>query len=322
MKSYLIYKPGSPEELKLEEIPTPKAEIGKILIQIKAFGLNRSEYFTRLGHSPNVRFPRVLGIECVGLVQESKEPEFPSGTKVAAFMGGMGREFNGSYAEYTLVPKSCLKKIESNLPWEKLGAFPEMLQTTHGSLYKALEIERAKTLLIRGGTSSIGLCALAIAKKAGLEVISTTRNPDNIPKLKSLGADHVILEKAEIKNEIKSILPKGVDRVLELIGASTLIDSLHCTREGGITCMTGILGGGWVLEQFAPMESIPNSVKLTIYSGGSNDISDAKLNSYIRLYERGELQIELGKVYAFSDLVQAHHDMDNNKAGGKQVVMI
>lgn len=105
MKAAVIYEPGGPEVLKLESRPMPTPQKGQVLIQVKAFGLNRSELFTRQGLSP-VTFPRILGLEAVGLVKEAPGKEFNQGDCVATAMGGMGRRYDGGYAEYTCVPAS------------------------------------------------------------------------------------------------------------------------------------------------------------------------------------------------------------------------
>ena len=112
-----------------------------MLIAVRAFGLNRSEWFTRIGESPTVRLPRVLGIECVGTVVARPAAELEEGQRVAAMMGGMGREFDGSYAEYTSVPASNVFPLDTELPWDVLGALPEMLQTCHGSLHTGLGVQ-------------------------------------------------------------------------------------------------------------------------------------------------------------------------------------
>ena len=104
MKAAVIHEAGGPEVLKLESRPVPKPRVGQVLIRVKAFGLNRSELFTRQGHSPSVPFPRILGIEAVGLVEHAPGEEFKKGTAVATAMGGMGRQFDGGYAEFTCVP--------------------------------------------------------------------------------------------------------------------------------------------------------------------------------------------------------------------------
>src|SRR5262249_39824063 len=104
MKAVVIHEPGGPGVLRIESLPVPEPVPGQVLIRIKAFGVNRSELFTRQGHSPGVRFPRVLGIEAVGMVENAPGGEFRKGDIVATCMGEMGRQFDGGYAEYTCVP--------------------------------------------------------------------------------------------------------------------------------------------------------------------------------------------------------------------------
>lgn len=320
MKAWVIREPGGPEKFRLVDMPAPAPRPGWVLIHVRAFGLNRSEWFTRRGDSPGVTFPRVLGIECVGDVVDAGGLAMEAGTTVAAIMGGMGREFDGSYAEYTLVPRECVYALHTQLPWEKLAALPEMLQTTHGSLYTALEIDRAESLLIRGGTSSIGMAALALAKMAGLRVGTTTRNPKKVAELKAAGADEVWIDDGALAEQTGSGNGKLYDRVLELVGASTLLDSLRCVGRRGIVCMTGMLGGSWVLDHFHPMGDVPTAVKLTSYSGEAADMTPAQLQSYLDLVEAGKLAVKTGPVFKFNDLQQAHALMDENRAGGKIVV--
>lgn len=320
MKAWVIHTAGGPEQFQLEDVEAPQPRTGWALIRIRAFGLNRSEWFTRIGDSPTVKFPRVLGIECVGEIVDAGGLNLEPGATVAAIMGGMGRTFDGSYAEYTLVPHKCVFPVHTQLPWEKLAALPEMLQTTHGSLFVGLEIDRAESLLIRGGTSSVGMAALALAKRAGLNVGTTTRNPENIDGLKAAGADEVWVDDGAIHDQIKDGREKPYDRVLELIGTTTLLDSLRCVGRGGIVCMTGILGGEWALADFHPMADIPTAVKLTSYSGEAADLSPRQLQGYVAAVEAGELEVKTGPVFEFEDLIEAHRLMDANRAGGKIVV--
>jgi NADPH:quinone reductase-like Zn-dependent oxidoreductase len=322
MRAYVIEQPGGPEKLVLREVPTPEPLEGSVLVRVRAFGLNRSEWFTRRGDSPSVRFPRVLGIECVGEVMAAPGGDLAIGQRVAAMMGGMGREYDGAYAEVTRVPRAHVFPLETALDWPQLGALPEMLQTTHGSLHLGLEIERAKTLLIRGGTSSVGLAALALAKRAGLEVVSTTRSEAKAALLRGAGADHVVIDDGALAGKMRDRFGAGVDRVLELVGATTLLDSLASTAPRGIVCMTGILGGTWALDGFKPMEDIPTGVRLTSYSGRSEDITADELSQYVRMVEEGSLKLTLGPTFPFEALVDAHRAMDDNSANGKIVIVV
>ena len=322
MRAFVIEEPGGPEKLELREIPRPQPRDGWILIQNRAFGLNRSEWFTRRGQSPTVQFPRVLGIECVGEVVSAPGSDLSRGMRVAAMMGGMGREFDGSYAEYVLVPRQHVFPLETNLDWKVLGALPEMLQTVHGSLHIGLEIERAENLLVRGGTSSIGFATIAVAAAAGLELTATTRSATKADELVAAGATHVLVDDGSIVDKARAIYPNGFDRVLELVGTTTLLDSLQAVRRGGIVCMTGILGGEWILPEFSPMADVPTGVKLTSYAGESSDLTPAQLQDYVSLVESGELKPKLGPSFPFEKLREAHTTMDKNMASGKIVMEI
>src|SRR5258706_5188253 len=94
MKAIVVERSGSPEVLHIRQIHRPEPDNGWVLVRIRAFGLNRSEMFTRQGFSPDVTFPRILGIEAVGEVEQDPSGHYQAGQKVAAVMGGMGRQYN------------------------------------------------------------------------------------------------------------------------------------------------------------------------------------------------------------------------------------
>jgi NADPH:quinone reductase-like Zn-dependent oxidoreductase len=321
MKAAVMHAPGGPEVLKLESRPIPVAQSGQVLIRVKAFGINRSELFTRQGLSPDVHFPRVLGIEAVGFVEEAPGGEFRKGEKVATVMGGMGRQFDGSYAEYTSVPAKQVQAVHNDLSWELFGAIPEMLQTAWGSVFTALALKQGEHLLVRGGTTSVGLAAAAIARDFGATVSSTTRNPQREDLLRKCGATSVFIDNGAIAGDLRKAFPEGVDKVLELVGTTSLPDSLRCARPGGIVCMTGMVGNKWSFDHFAPMDVIPKAVCLTTYDGSVKDFMRTPLDQLIAKISSGSFPVQIGKVFHLDDIVEAHRCMEENKAGGKIVVL-
>lgn len=322
MKAVVLHHPGKAENLILTERPVPEPGEEQVLVKVRAFGLNRSELMTRKGLSPNVTFPRVLGIECAGEVELDPSGQYDKGQKVLALMGEMGREFDGSYAEYTVLPKHLLHPVQSSLPWDVLGAIPEMYQTVHGSLHLALNIQKEETLLIRGGTSSVGMLATQIAHQVGLTVIATTRNPQKEKVLLENGASYVLIDDGNLKNKVQTLFSQGIDKVLELVGTSTLKDSLECVKLGGTACMTGMLSETWSIPDFAPMEFIPATVHLTIYDSGQIISSTPVFQDFIRQVEADQVKLNISKVFTLDEIVEAHQYMESGNAAGKIVVVI
>jgi NADPH:quinone reductase-like Zn-dependent oxidoreductase len=319
MTAVVLEGPGPVEALQLRRLPVPEPRSGWVLIAVMAFGLNRSELHTRLGMAEGMSYPRVPGIEATGIVAACPGGEFQVGQQVAAMMGGMGRRFDGGYAEYTCVPARQVVPFASELPWSTLGAVPEMVQTAWGSLTIGLDLQPGQTLLVRGGTSSVGMAATVIAKQLGATVLATTRNPGRTGLLDALGVDHVLIDSGPLADEVRRIVPGGVDAALDLVGTPTLIDCLRATRVHGTVCSSGMLSDQWTLPDFYPTGDIPNGVRLTGYSGDATDLPAEVLQRFLDDVRDGRVQVPIGRCFGLAEIQEAHRVMEANTAGGKIV---
>ena len=324
MRAAVCVRAGGPEVLEIRELPIPAVREGWSLVQVKGAGLNRSELRTRQGHSPNVTFPRVLGIECVGIVAASTDPRLPNGTTVAAVMGEMGREFDGGYAEYALLPNSLLMPITTTLPWEVLAALPETYLTAQGSL-DALGVRPGGQgrLLIRGGTSSVGMAAASIASGHGVEIAATTRRQDKVDALTAAGVDHTLVDDGgSLATSVHAVWPDGPDYVLDLVGTSTVVDSLHLVRRGGTVCVSGSLSG-WMIPDFEPIAMIPSGTRLTAFHSDTikGSAGTSVLQRIVREVEAGVHRPSVDRVFGLDEIVAAHQYMENDQATGKLVMV-
>ena len=233
----------------------------------------------------------------------------------------MGRQYDGGYAELTCVPVRQAIPFHSDLPWSTIGAVPEMLQTAYGSLTVGLDVRAGQTLLVRGGTSSVGMAATVLAKRMGLSVLATTRNPASVPRLRELGADHVLVDTGAVAEAVRAIVPAGVDAALDLIGTPTVFDCLHATRVHGTVCVSGMLSNQWLIHDFYPTGDIPSGVRLTGYAGDAADLPAAVLQDFLDAAAAGAVAVPVGRVFRMDEIREAHRVMEANTAGGKIVVV-
>jgi NADPH:quinone reductase-like Zn-dependent oxidoreductase len=322
MRAIVLEKFGGLDSLVYKDIPEPEPKPGHVVIQIKAFGINHAEMHMRRGEWAEAA--PVSGIECVGIVKSCPGGEFPVGTKVAALMGGLGRTINGSYAEYTLAPVSNVALIEADLPWAELAAIPETFATAWTCLFRNLEIKKGQLLVIRGATSSFGQSALKMAVNAGARVIATTRNQDRFALLENLGAERCEIERTDLSKHIPAA--KQIDAVLDLVGNSTVLDSLAMLRRGGRSCLAGWLGGLDPIPDFNPLLQMPSGVYLTffgsfVFGTPGFPLSDVPLQEIAADAAAGRLDVKPVRVFGFDEVREAHRVMEANEAHGKMVVL-
>jgi NADPH:quinone reductase len=322
MRAILRKQFGGPDVLEIREIPEPQPKAGHAVIQVKAFGLNHAELHMRKGKWAEIA--DVSGIECVGVVKSCPGGEFAAGTKVAALMGGLGRTINGSYAEYTRAPVTNVAAIESDLSWAELAAIPETYATAWTCLFRNLEVAKGQTLVIRGATSSFGQAALNMAVNARVKVIATARSRDRFPMLEALGASRVEVEGPNLSERIAEA--KKLDAVLDLVGNSTILDSLNMLRRGGRACLAGWLGGLAPIHDFNPLLQMASGVYLTffgsfVFGTPGFPVSDVPLQAIAADVAAGRYRAKPSRVFRFEDIREAHRVMEANEAGGKMVVV-
>lgn len=322
MKAVVLTKPTEAAEMVLTDVPMPEVKPGWVLIKVKAFGINHSEVLLRQFEisQPYIRKPIIPGIECVGEIADPSDSRFRHGERVMAMMGGMGRSFDGSYAEYALVPTDHVFAVDSDLSWDELAAIPETYYTAYGSLTLSLRLTPSDTLLIRGGTSTVGLAAIQLAKAIGAKVIATTRSDSKAELLRRHGADDVMTEGPDFRRRFLERHPGGATKVLELIGASTLPESLRLTALHGIVCHTGLLGGVFALTKFDPIKEIPSGVYLTGFY--SNFPSQSNITAMMELIRKGTLRPIIARHYTLDHISEAHLLAEQRGQIGKIVVTV
>ncbi|HEV2583223.1 MAG TPA: zinc-binding dehydrogenase [Ktedonobacteraceae bacterium] len=323
MQAMVFIQFGGPEELVLTEIPTPVPENGEVLIKVKALGINRAEVYMRMGLFGEVT--PVSGIECVGQVEYDPSGTLYSGQTVATITGGMGRTRNGSYAEYTCVPIQNVYPLETDLDWATLAAIPESYATAWSCLFANLRISAGQVLFVRGGTSALGQAAINIAKQEGVTVLTSTRSAIKVALLTELGAERVLIENGNLSEEVRAFYPDGIDGVLDIIGNSTLLDSLRMARKGGRVCVAGFLGSSEPVA-FSWLANMPFGVDLNAFASlffGTKDFphSDVPMQKIVDRVANGIYKSKPVKVFPFEHIPEAHRLMESNSANGKIVVV-
>ena len=315
MKAVVLSGITPADQVKLTEAPIPAVKPGWVLVKVHAFGMNHSEQVLRLSEieAPYIKKPVIPGIECVGEIADPSDSGWKAGQKIVALMGGMGRSFDGGYAEYALLPAHHVFPVNTDLPWDALAAVPETWFTAWGSLFECLRLKPDDTLLIRGATCALGYAAIQIAKALGCRVVATTHRETKLPLLSE--ADEALLDDGRLTGKVR-----GVTKALDLVGPRFLKDTLTAVEKGGIVCNTGILGGVFTLNGFDPIKDIPNGVYLTGFF--SNYPTQQVMDEIFDFLTENCLVPRYGAKFSFADIQDACIALDSGKVNGKIVIEV
>ncbi|HEY8977826.1 MAG TPA: zinc-binding dehydrogenase [Burkholderiaceae bacterium] len=326
MKAIVRRGYGGPDQLEIRNVPDPQATAGEVTLRVRAFGINRAEQYFRQGLWGEVA--PISGIECVGEVVVDPAGALLPGQRVMALMGGLGRTRSGSYAEMVNVPAGNVVPVRSRLDWATLAALPETWATAWSCLHDNLGVRRGDRVLVRASTSALGQAALALARHAGATVVASVRHVDRAGVALGKGAHHVLVEGRGLAGDLKALAPDGVDAVLDLVGTSTLLESLQLARRGGRVCMAGFVGGGGPIERFDPLLHLPSGRQLSLFASafvyGTADypLGEVPLQRIVDLVEAGVLDAAPARQFAFDQIRRVHELLDAEAAGGKMVVVV
>jgi NADPH:quinone reductase-like Zn-dependent oxidoreductase len=332
MQSVRVYGGGGVEALTAEVIPVPEPGFGQVLVKVDTTTVISSEIASREGVS-TAKLPLTLGNEFVGRVVASPDGDVALGTRVVGGYGGYGYVRDGAWAEYICVDTPDAFPIETNLDSIALAAIPASFTAASGSL-RSLGDVQGRTLLIRGGTSGVGLAIATLASAAGAAVISTTRDPQKRAKLLDHGVRAAVLDGPDLREQVQAIAPGGVDLAVDLLGLASLPSTFECVREYGTVCLTGLLQDQEnsirtrVLEDRAThtfphvLELIPPTLRLTTGGVRGTPRTREMVQDWVSGIEQGRYRMPIDSVFDFQDMQAAHLRRKAPEVFGKIIIRI
>jgi NADPH2:quinone reductase len=321
MKAVVFEKLGGPEVMKIAELPKPEVQPGTVLIKVRAAGINFADTLFRQGqYLIQPQLPDTPGFEASGEIEAvgAGVPNFKPGQRVAA----MGSKM---YAEYALAPASQVIAIPNSITFEHAAAFPAQVLTAWHLLYTAHETKPGQTVLVHSAAGGVGIAAVQIAKAAGARVIGTVSNASKAALIKEYGADdaidYVANDFAVEANRITG--GRGVDLILDAVGATTLDKGLTCLAPFGHLILYGRAGGQ--PEPLNLLTLFQKSAKVsafTLYTvAGLPDLASRGIEDSFRLIAEGKLKLLVGKSFPLAQAVDAHQFMESRQSTGKLLLI-
>ncbi|MGV2067937.1 NAD(P)H-quinone oxidoreductase [Agrobacterium sp. 22-226-1] len=317
---------GGPEVMRLSQTPLPKPAKGEVLVKVEAAGVNRPDVAQRQGiYPPPKDASPILGLEIAGEVVALGEgvTEFKLGDKVCALANG------GGYAQYCTVPAGQALPFPKGYDAVKAAALPETFFTVWANLFQMAGLTEGESVLIHGGTSGIGTTAIQLAKAFGAEVYATAGSAEKCEACVKLGARRAINYREEdfaavIKAETDG---KGVDVILDMIGAAYFEKNLSALAKDGCLSIIAFLGGA-VAEK---VNLTPIMVKRLTVTGSTMRPRTADEKRAVRddlvaevwpLIESGQLAPVINRVFTLDEVVEAHRLMESSNHIGKIVMRV
>ncbi len=320
MKAIVCDRYGSPDVLKLEEVPKPVPRVGEVLVKVHAASVNAADWHTLEGEPFFIRMyegllkpkHRVLGADVAGRVEAigAKVREFKPGDEVFGDVSGSGW---GGFAQYVCVPEEMLVPKPSGLTFEEAASVPLAAVTALQGLRDKGKIRAGQKVLIHGASGGVGSFAVQIAKSFGAEVTGVC-GTWNVDMVRSIGADHVI----DYTREDFTRNGQRYDLILAVSGNRSIFHYRRTLNPGGIH----VAAGGTMTQFFqavllGPWLSMFGSRKTTFYVAKPNG---RDLEFLKELLEDGEVIPVIDRRYPLSETADAIRYLEEGHARGKVVI--
>ncbi|MCZ2390468.1 MAG: NAD(P)H-quinone oxidoreductase [Acidobacteria bacterium] len=324
MKAVRINDFSGLDDVSIAEVEEPRPGIGEALIRVRAAGVNRADLLQAAGRYPPPEgySPNLPGLEFAGEIVELGEGAsgFSIGDRVFGITAGHAQ------AELLAVHTSLLANIPDELSYTEAGGIPEVYITAHDAVFTQNELRPGETLLIHAAASGVGLAALDLAAAAGANVIGTSRTADKIERLKDLGLEHGIVtgdgKFAEAVLEMTA--GRGVDVILDLVGASYLAENLASLGQKGRISVVGLTGGTRSEIDLAAVLRKRASIRGTFLRARSPEEKAAATENFIRevlpLIDSGDARPHIDRAFKLDDAKAAYAYLASNKSFGKVVL--
>jgi putative PIG3 family NAD(P)H quinone oxidoreductase len=325
MRAIVIDEPGDENCMKVGDAPSPDLPAGGIRIRSKAAGVNRADLLQRQGfYPPPQGASAILGLECAGDVLEvaTGVDRFAVGDRVMALLPG------GGYAEEVVVDAGSVIRLPDVLSYEEGAGLTETLLTVFLNVFQLGALPEGGSVLVHGGGSGIGTTAIDLVKRAGGTVIATAGSAEKCARCLELGADAVANYREEdwVSVAREATGGRGVDVVLDSIGAPYLEGNLNSLTVDGALVLIGLMGGakaeiplGQLLMKRlkvlgSTLRTRPNAEKAEIVEGF--------LARFGRDLEEGKIRPILHQVFPLAEAPEAHRMLKASTHFGKVVLSI
>lgn len=320
MKAIQYHEPGDP--LFLGDTPDPQPGVGELLVRVHATAVNRADLLQRRGgYTPPPGASPILGLELAGEVVNPLGG-WNAGDRVMAVVTG------GSYAEYAAVPLGVAMRIPEKMSYEEAAAVPEAFLTAYLNLFTLGDLRGHESVLIHAGGSGVGTAAIQLASAEGAYIFTTAGSDEKLQRCKELGAEVLINYKTEsFLERVRSVTDgRGVDIILDFVGAPYWNDNLAALAERGRLMLIGHLGGSsgeMSLGSIMPKGlTITGTLLRRTPLPQKIDLTEAFVSYAMPLFESSKIKPVIDRIFSLEQANEAHRHVQNNSNFGKVVLTV